>query len=88
MIQSVHSSYERELILNGRIRADGPEHRFLTSLYRELEHRTDRLLTVSRSFAKYLASYVEKPEAIGVIPNGFDEKRFKPVPHEMKWLSW
>lgn len=82
VIQSIHSSYERELILNGRIQPDGLEHRFLTSLYRELEHRTDLMLTVSRSFRDYLSPYVNHPEKIGVIPNGFDEKRFKPVPHE------
>lgn len=82
VIQSIHSSYERELILNGRIQPDGLEHRFLTSLYRELEHRTDLMLTVSRSFREYLSPYVNHPEKIGVIPNGFDEKRFKPVPHE------
>lgn len=82
LVQSIHSSYERELILNGRIKENGPEHRFLTSLYGELEHRTDRLFTVSQSFAEYLSPYVQHPELIGVIPNGFDEKRFKPVPHE------
>ncbi|MFD1176727.1 glycosyltransferase family 4 protein [Paenibacillus puldeungensis] len=82
VVQSIHSSYERELILNGRIQENGLEHRFLTSIYKELEHRTDKLFTVSHSFASYLAPYVGHPEAIGVIPNGFDEKRFKPVPHE------
>ncbi|MEF2965503.1 glycosyltransferase family 4 protein [Paenibacillus sp. M1] len=82
VIQSIHSSYERELILNGRIKENGPEHRFLTSIYKELEHKTDRLYTVSRSFREYLSPYVDYPENIGVIPNGFDEKRFKPVPHE------
>jgi len=82
VILSIHSSYERELILNGRIQPDGLEHRFLISLYRELEHRTDLMLTVSRSFREYLSPYVNHPEKIGVIPNGFDEKRFKPVPHE------
>lgn len=82
VIQSIHSSYERELILNGRIREGSLEHRFLTSLYKELEHKTDRMFTVSRSFRDYLSPYVLHPENIGVIPNGFDEKRFKPVPHE------
>lgn len=81
VIQSVHSSYERELILNGRIKENGPEHKFLTSLYREMEHRTDKMFTVSRAFRDYLSAYVDHPEEIGVIPNGFDEKRFKPVPH-------
>ncbi|OZB96781.1 glycosyltransferase family 4 protein [Paenibacillus sp. XY044] len=82
LIQTIHSSYERELILNGRIKSGGPEHRFLVSLYRELEQKSQRMLTVSRSFAGYLSDYVNHPEKIGVIPNGFDEKRFKPVPHE------
>ena len=82
VIQTVHSSFERELILNGRIPENGPEHQFFVSLYRELEHRTDRLVTVSQSFADYLAHYVDHPEKIAVIPNGYDEKRFKPVSHE------
>jgi glycosyltransferase involved in cell wall biosynthesis len=82
LVMTVHSSFERELILNGRIREGGPEHRFLTSIYGELERHADRLLTVSHSFAKYLGSYVKHPEAIRVIPNGYDEKRFRPVPHE------
>ncbi|GIO62653.1 glycosyltransferase family 4 protein [Paenibacillus cineris] len=82
LIQTIHSSYERELILNGRIKDGGPEHRFLVSLYRELEQKSQRMLTVSRSFAGYLSDYVDYPDKIGVIPNGFDEKRFKPVPHE------
>lgn len=82
LIHTVHSSFERELILNGRIAPDGLEHRFLVSLYRELEHISDQLLTVSQSFAEYMSPYVENPEAIGIMRNGFDEKRFKPVPHE------
>ncbi len=82
VIMTVHSSFERELMLNGKIREGGPEHRFLTSLYRELEVSTDRLLTVSESFRQYLAAYVERPEEIMVIPNGYDEKRFRPIVHE------
>lgn len=82
VLMTIHSSYERELLLNGRISGDGPEHRFLTSLYRELEERTDRLITVSSSFKQYLSGYVKEPERILVIPNGFDEKRFRPVAHE------
>lgn len=82
LIQTIHSSYERELILNGRIQEDGLEHQFLVSLYRELENKSERLITVSDSFAKYMSPYVDHPEHINVIPNGFDEKRFKPVPHE------
>ncbi|CAM2957036.1 glycosyltransferase family 4 protein [Paenibacillus sediminis] len=82
VIQTIHSSYERELILNGRIEEGGLEHQFLTSIYREIEHRADRLLTVSYSFRDYLSSYVDKPDHITVIPNGYDEKRFKPIPHE------
>lgn len=82
VLQSIHSSYERELLLNGRIKPNSLEQRFLTSLYRELEARTDRLFTVSHSFKSYLTDYVDHPEQIGIIPNGFDERRFKPVPHE------
>ncbi|MBE1441038.1 MULTISPECIES: glycosyltransferase family 4 protein [unclassified Paenibacillus] len=84
VIMTVHSSYERELILNGKIRVNSPEHRFLTSIYRELEERVDQLITVSNAFKQYLSDYVQEPEKIGVIPNGFDEKRFRPVPHENK----
>lgn len=82
LVQTVHSSYERELILNGKIKENGLEHRFLVSLYKELEYISDRLMTVSNSFKSYMTPYVNRPEDIGVIPNGFDEKRFKPVPHE------
>ncbi len=82
LIQTIHSSYERELILNGRIEENGLEHQFLVSLYRELEMKSERLITVSQSFAGYISSFVDHPEFINVIPNGFDEKRFKPVPHE------
>ncbi|WP_017813872.1 MULTISPECIES: glycosyltransferase family 4 protein [Paenibacillus] len=82
IVQTVHSSYERELLLNGKIAEGSMEQQFLTSLYRELEYRTDRLMTVSYSFRSYLSAYVEYPERIEVLPNGFDEKRFKPVPHE------
>lgn len=82
LIQTIHSSYERELILNGRIEENSLEHRFLVSLYRELEFVSQKLITVSRSFANYMSPYVESPESIVIIPNGFDEKRFKPVPHE------
>lgn len=82
LIQTIHSSYERELILNGRIEPNGPEHQFLLSIYGELEHQAERLLTVSDSFRRYLSPYVQHPDVIGVIPNGFDEKRFKPIPHE------
>ncbi|NUU64007.1 glycosyltransferase family 4 protein [Paenibacillus agri] len=82
LIQTLHSSYERELILNGVIAEGGLEHQFLVSIYRELEHVSDRLMTVSRSFADYLSPYLDEPTRVGVIPNGFDEKRFKPVPHD------
>ncbi|WP_160033060.1 glycosyltransferase family 4 protein [Paenibacillus sp. An7] len=82
LIQTIHSSYERELILNGRIKEGGLEHQFLTSLYKELEAKADCLLTVSESFKDYLRPYIQHPEKIDIIPNGFDEKRFKPVPHE------
>lgn len=82
VVLSIHSSYERELILNGIIKEDGPEHKFLTSIYRELESRCDAIYTASQSFKQYLAPYMTRAEDVGVIPNGFDEKRFKPIPHE------
>jgi glycosyltransferase involved in cell wall biosynthesis len=82
VLMTVHSSFERELILNGRIAENGPEHRFLTSIYGELERKTDLLMTVSRSFADYLGQYIQNPERVKVIPNGYDEKRFKPISHD------
>jgi len=82
VLMTVHSSFEKELLLNGRIQPGGPEEKFLTSLYGELEHTVDRLLTVSESFKSYMANYVRHPERILVIRNGFDEKRFKPMAHE------
>jgi glycosyltransferase involved in cell wall biosynthesis len=82
VLMTVHSSYERELILNGRIAGDSPEHLFLTSIYRELEYQMDLLMTASQSFANYMGLYLDKPERIEVIPNGYDEKRFKPISHE------
>ena len=82
VIVTIHSSFERELALNGRIQEHGPEYTFLTSLYGELEAKVDQLITVSNSFKLYLSDYVQDAERIGVIPNGFDEKRFRPVSHE------
>ncbi|UHA72653.1 glycosyltransferase family 4 protein [Paenibacillus sp. 481] len=82
VIMTVHSSYERELILNGKIAEHGPEHRFLTAIYTELEARVDEMMTVSQSFKQYLSHYVHDAEAIKVLPNGFDEKRFKPIAHD------
>lgn len=82
VVMTVHSSFEKELILNGRIAEGGPEHQFLTSIYGELEHRMDRLLTVSNSFAQYMGGYMKHPERIEVIPNGYDERRFKPISHD------
>jgi L-malate glycosyltransferase len=82
VIMTIHSSYERELILNGKIQEQGPEHVFLTSVYGELEAKCDQMITVSNSFKHYLADYVQDTDRIGVIPNGFDEKRFRPVSHD------
>ncbi len=79
---TVHSSYENELTLNGKIEKDSVETKFLTSLYRELEYKVDRMVTVSNSFRNYLAGFVKAAELIEVIPNGFDEKRFRPNPHD------
>lgn len=82
VVLTIHSSYERELILNGKITGGGPEHRFLTSLYGELEYQLDGLLTVSESFKSYASGYMKDGSRIKVIPNGFDERRFRPFPHE------
>ncbi|WP_020616876.1 glycosyltransferase family 4 protein [Paenibacillus daejeonensis] len=82
VLMTIHSSYERELILNRKIQEGGIEHQFLTAIYGELEARMDGLLTVSESFRGYLAPYLASPERVHVIPNGFDEKRFKPISHD------
>jgi glycosyltransferase involved in cell wall biosynthesis len=84
VIITIHSSYEKELLLNKKIAVDGPEVGFLTSLYGELEHQLEAILTVSESFKTYLQAYLKTPEAVTVIPNGFDSKRFKPIPHDNK----
>lgn len=81
VLTTIHSSYENELILNGVIEKEGPEHRFLVSLYRELEYCTDALYTVSNTFKQYLANYVVDADKIEVIPNGFDQNRFRPISH-------
>jgi glycosyltransferase involved in cell wall biosynthesis len=52
------------------------------SIYGELEAKADQLLTVSESFRSYIGAQVKQPERIKVIPNGFDEKRFKPIAHD------
>jgi L-malate glycosyltransferase len=82
VVLTIHSSFEKELILNGRIREGGPEQRFLTSLYQELEERTDRMIAGSQSFKQYLSEFVQYPERIIVIPNGYDRRRFRPVAHD------
>lgn len=82
VILTIHSSYERELVLNGRIAPGGPEEQFLTSLYGELEQKLDRILTVSQSFKQYLAGHLHDPDRVIVIPNGYDEKRFRPMKHD------
>jgi glycosyltransferase involved in cell wall biosynthesis len=82
VIMTIHSSYEKELILNGKIAENGPEHQFLTSIYHEIEEKVDRIVTVSVSFKQYLSDYMDDFDRIVVIPNGFDEKRFRPFPHE------
>lgn len=79
---TVHSSFEKELVLNGRISPGGAEERFLTRMYGELEARLDRIVTVSHSFRQYIAQFTKYPDRILVIPNGFDEKRFRPVVHD------
>lgn len=82
LIMTIHSSFEQELILNKRIEANGPEYHFLTSLYRELEEKADLIMTVSESFKKYLDGFMVEAEKVEVLPNGFDEKRFKPISHD------
>jgi glycosyltransferase involved in cell wall biosynthesis len=82
LVVTIHSSYERELTLNGEIEPNGPEYRFLTSLYREIEVKADKIITVSESFKRYLSDFVDAPEQIQVIANGYDERRFRPMPHE------
>lgn len=88
LVMTIHSSYERELILNAKISEGGQEHRFLTSLYGELEAKSDRILTVSNSFLHYMSPYLQQPQAVAVIPNGFDEKRFKPISHENEVIQF
>lgn len=82
VIITIHSSYERELVLNERIEDGGPEHQFLTSLYYELEQKVDLIITASHAFKEYVGQYIEHPDRIKVIPNGFDQKRFRPVAHD------
>lgn len=79
---TIHSSYERELILNNKIAAGGPEHRFLSAIYGEIEAKVDRMITVSNSFKDYLSQHLRAPNEVMVIPNGYDEKRFRPIPHD------
>jgi len=81
LVLTLHSSFERELMINKKIEKDSVEHQFLTGIYRELEVKADRILTVSNAFKQYVAQYVESPDKIKVIPNGFDEKRFRPIAH-------
>ncbi len=52
VIMTIHSSFERELLLNGRIEENGPEQAFLISIYGELEYKLDQILTVSNAFKK------------------------------------
>lgn len=82
LVLTLHSSYERELILNKKIVPGSLEHQFLTNIYRELELVSDQIITVSEAFVTYLIDYVDHPEKIQIIPNGFDEKRFRPIAHE------
>jgi glycosyltransferase involved in cell wall biosynthesis len=84
VIITIHSSFERELKLNKQILEGSVEEQFLTRLYRELEVCVDGITTVSKSFQDYLAKHVEEGSKIKVIPNGFDESRFRPILHENK----
>jgi glycosyltransferase involved in cell wall biosynthesis len=78
VILTIHSSYETELMLNGKIVRNGPEWTFLTNLYREVEEKVDIITTVSQSFKRYLGQYVAKPDRIRVIYNGYDQTLFRP----------
>lgn len=82
VIITIHSSYENELILNNKVSEDGVEVAFLRKMYRELEAKLEGIITVSNAFKAYLAPLLDKPDQVHVIPNGFDAKRFKPIPHE------
>lgn len=81
LLLTIHSSYERELMLNNKISENSLEHQFFTLIYRELEAKMSCILTVSHSFREYLRPYVENIDCIKVIPNGYDEQRFRPMPH-------
>jgi glycosyltransferase involved in cell wall biosynthesis len=82
LLMTLHSSYETELRLHGRIEAGGIEERFLVDVYRELEHCVDQLLTVSSFFKQYISQFVSFGDRISVVSNGFDEARFTPVDHD------
>ena len=84
---TIHSSFERELILEWPVLLEnGVEHRFLTANLSGAGIENGPMLTPSESFRfQYLKPYVETmsgSEWIRMIPNGFDEKRFRPISHE------
>lgn len=79
---TIHSSYEKELLLNGKIQQGDRMYLFLTSLYREIESKVDGIITVSQAFKQYLSSFLDEPDKVKVIYNGFDQKRFKPIEHD------
>lgn len=82
VIITIHSSYEGELLLNGKIEKHGAEYQFLTSLYYELECKVEQIITVSHTFKNYLSRFLQQPDATEVIFNGYDQKRFRPVAHD------
>ncbi len=82
VLVTIHSSYERELILNGKIEANSPVQAYLVSLYREMEASCDRMITVSDAFKQYMTPYLAQPDNVQVIRNGFDQKRFRPMNHD------
>lgn len=79
---TIHSSFENELVLNGKIKEGDETYTFLTSLYREIEEKVDLIITASQTFKQYLSDHMSNPDRITVIPNGFDQRRFKPVAHD------
>jgi glycosyltransferase involved in cell wall biosynthesis len=82
LLVTIHSSYENELILNGELDIHSPGYEFLISLYREIQFAADLVITASQSFKQYIGQHIENAEKILVIPNGFDERRFRPIPHD------
>jgi glycosyltransferase involved in cell wall biosynthesis len=87
VVTTIHSSYETELILSGKIREGGLAHHFLTHLYREVEQASQCLTVASQSFQEYIGRYVEQGDALRLIRNGISQKRFKPHEHHNETMQ-